>query len=414
MGNGAATGNGFPDGFIWGACSSGLQAEGAAPASDWIAWERAGRLPRSGDGNGFGTDFADDFAQLASLGLAHHRLSLDWARLEPRPGRHDPDAVEHAREVLSAACDAGISVWACLHDVELPGWFSEDRRGFHEREGRSLVWPRHVDWVAETFGDLIHGWVPMAQPVTWAMRGWLLGTIPPGRRSVEQCAEAVECALLAQHEAWRVLRSGDQPTMTSHPLMQLRPVCSGDDPCEERAAQGAARRLDDLVWSWVRAMSDGVLHVPGRAPLELPEMAESFDLIGFDHVGVLDVGPQPELGGLRDGGPVGADPTADGLRACLDRLAHDLADRTLVVAACGLGTDAAADDDERRCELMAGCLEVTREAIADGIDVAGFFHRSGVDGYEVGAGFDVVSGLIRRDRTPKASADMARRWAMGS
>ena len=44
----------FPDGFWWGTAASSTQAEGAAPRSDWWAWEQAGRAPRSGEGNGFG------------------------------------------------------------------------------------------------------------------------------------------------------------------------------------------------------------------------------------------------------------------------------------------------------------------------------------------------------------------------
>ncbi len=424
--------NGFPEGFMWGSCSSSLQTEGASPSSDWFAWEQAGRMPRSGDGNGFGSDFAEDFAQLASLGLVHHRLSLDWARLEPGPGRHDMDAVERYREVLSAAGDAGISVWACLHDFVLPGWFSEDQRGFFERSGRSLVWPRHVDWVAETFGDLIHGWVPMNEPVTWSMRGWLLGDIPPGRSDVARCAEALECALLAQHEAWRVLRSGAQPTMTSHALMPVRAVWPEDDPRQKVAALDSARQIDELVWSsWIRAMSEGVLQVPGRALIEVPDMAESFDLIGFSYIGALGVGAEMDLGARSDGnhatahadalaGPLGSEPWAEGLRLCQDRLAHELAGRPIVIASCGLGTETdsatgtGTDGDERRCEYLTDCMQITSEAITDGIDVRGFFHRTGIDGYELGAGFDVASGLIRRDRTPKASADVARHWASGT
>src|SRR5690349_24650688 len=97
----------WPDGFLWGTGASATQCEGAAPASDWIEWERAGRVPVSGDGNGFGTRYAEDFAIYASLGLTHHRISIEWARIEPEPGVHDPAAVEHYRALLAAARNAG-------------------------------------------------------------------------------------------------------------------------------------------------------------------------------------------------------------------------------------------------------------------------------------------------------------------
>ena len=73
---------------------SSLQAEGVAPAADWSRWERDGRVPRSGDGNGLATNHHDDFAILASIGLTHVRLTIEWARLEPEPGRIDRDAFD--------------------------------------------------------------------------------------------------------------------------------------------------------------------------------------------------------------------------------------------------------------------------------------------------------------------------------
>jgi len=98
----------WPEGFWWGTGASSAQTEGASPASDWWDWEQAGRVPISGSGNGFATRYAEDFALLADLGLTHHRLSIDWARIEPEEGRRDEAAVEHYRAVLSSARDAGI------------------------------------------------------------------------------------------------------------------------------------------------------------------------------------------------------------------------------------------------------------------------------------------------------------------
>ena len=128
---------------------------GRAPASDWWDWERSGHAPLSGDGNGFGTRFSEDFALLAGLGLTHHRLSIEWARLEPELGVHDPAAVRHYREVLTAAQDAGISPWvsSCTTSRFPAGSWPP---------GDSLsspialdIWRRHVDFIADTFGDLV-------------------------------------------------------------------------------------------------------------------------------------------------------------------------------------------------------------------------------------------------------------------
>ena len=74
----------FPDDFWWGTGASSTQSEGAAPASDWFREEQRGTYPRSGDGNAFGTRYAEDFALYAEHGLRHHRLSIEWSRTKPR------------------------------------------------------------------------------------------------------------------------------------------------------------------------------------------------------------------------------------------------------------------------------------------------------------------------------------------
>jgi beta-glucosidase len=114
----------WPDGFIWGTGASATQCEGASPASDYLRWEQAGRAPVSGEGSGFAERYAEDFALYASLGLTHHRLGIDWARIEPERGQRDPEAVAFYRDVLQAAHDAGVHPWVCLLHFTVPQWFA--------------------------------------------------------------------------------------------------------------------------------------------------------------------------------------------------------------------------------------------------------------------------------------------------
>jgi beta-glucosidase len=405
---------GFPDGFWWGSAASSNQVEGSAPRSTWRRWEQQGRVPRSGEGNGFGHRYAEDFALFAEYGLTHHRLSLEWARLEPEEGRRDPAAIEHYRSMLTAARDAGVDVWACLHHFTLPGWFGDDQRGFLDERGRSYHWARHVDFVAETFGDLVYGWKPVNEPVAYAGASYLLGTFPPGRASVEDFAEAVEATMLAGHEAWRLLRSGDQPVATIWNLSPVYPAVRSREPAELDAARANANLYDEVVFTTaVRAVRDGILAVPGRTELEIPDMAGSYDLIGFSYYSAtsvyadLSTGPYPADARV---GPMGYAPWPEGLALVLRRLAEELPGRPLVVAELGFGTD----DDEWRLDLLRDSLIEVERAVDDGIDVRGVFHWTAVDNYEWDHGFDVRFGLFDRDRNPKGSAELAKTWATGT
>ena len=104
----------LPADFRWGVTDSSLSAEGAAPAADWSRWERDGRVPVSGDGAGFASDYGDDLRLAAALGFLDVRITVEWARLEPSPGTVDTDALERIREVLTAANHAGLRPWATL------------------------------------------------------------------------------------------------------------------------------------------------------------------------------------------------------------------------------------------------------------------------------------------------------------
>ena len=70
-------------------------------------------MPRSGDGNGFGTRYAEDFRLLAEHGLTHHRLSIEWARIEPRPGEVSPEK-GRGRGLISVCTAGGMGVTAIL------------------------------------------------------------------------------------------------------------------------------------------------------------------------------------------------------------------------------------------------------------------------------------------------------------
>jgi beta-glucosidase len=408
----------FPAGFWWGTGNSSNQCEGAAPAGDWLPWERAGHAPPSGDGNGFADRYEQDFALLSGIGLSHFRLSLEWARLEPEEGKHDQAEVERYRTLLQAGRAAGISMWVTAHHFTLPAWFAA-MGGFGDDRGRTYYWRRHIEFLAETFGDLVYGWKPINEPHAYALCGWLLGVFPPGRNDMAAARHMLIATHLANHEAWKVLRGGGRPVATIH---DLAPVIAASPA---QADQRAAAALDDLTFGcWIRMVRDGVLELPalpGLSPperIEDPEFAGAFDVIGFSYYHATSaranpsaasasgvaVGPYPADG---KAGLMGYVPWSGGLRLVLDRLHAELPGKPLLISEYGIGTA----DDAERCEYIHQGVAVAADALERGIGLRGFFHWTGVDNYEWNRGFSVPFGLIAADRTPRPSADVIAGYA---
>jgi beta-glucosidase len=159
--------------------------------------------------------------------------------------------------------------------------------------------------------------------------------------------------------------------------------------------------------------------VPGRAPIENPDMAGAFDLFGFSYYAAQSVYATGPVGAYPADalvGPMGYAPWPEGLAIVLQRLADEFPGKPLLVDECGLGTKGGSsattdNDDDQRVRYLTECIEHVGRALADTVDVRGFFHWTAVDNYEWLEGYDVRFGLFDRDRNAKPSAAIARDYA---
>jgi hypothetical protein len=240
---------------------------GPAPSSD-LADRPAPARP-----NGFATRAAEDLVVLAAHGIGAVRIPVDWARVWPTESGPHPGVLEWYARVLDAAADAGVAPWLSLFEGSSPAWFA-DLGGWDDERAVGRWWPRYLDTVADALGDRVAGWCPIDRPTRFARRGWLGGGAPPGRDDPRRHAEAVRTLAVAWRDAWRVLRGG-APVAT---LLELEVVRPADQTIP---AAAAARRLDALMWgTWMRALRDGVIEVPGLAGREIADLAGSCDVLG--------------------------------------------------------------------------------------------------------------------------------------
>ncbi len=383
---------------------SAAELEGCSPAADWSRWIAAGRAPDSGRGSssvGFADSWAEDLEQLAGLGADTVVVTLEWADLEPRRGDHDDEATEFRRSLLRGAADHGLRPWACLVDRTLPGWFSEDEGGFTDERTRGLIWPRHIDWVGETFGDLVAGWIPQREPLLNAIRGNLLGTAPPGLRDPVKAAKAVQAAMLADGEAWRLLRG--TAAVATYQTARLIIADAADATAGPQAAG-----LERLLWHpFVSALTEGQL-VVGDLPVRTVDHLRD----GFDRV-VVELRPSIRVDGRgrwhhhpadRRPGPTGLTAWPEAQAEAAHRVIDELDGREIVAA--GNLADVA-DDGRARPDHQQAMMALVAEH-----DLAGWWQSSPIDGYHWERGSDIQPGLIDRQRRDTAAAQTFRAFGL--
>ena len=201
-GSGAAAGRSLlGEGFAVGVATSGYQVEGGfngdgEPHNNWAAWEGAGRAARSGLACDFWRHPEEALDRAASIGCNAFRLSVEWARLEPRPGAYDDGRARALRRDPLPVHGRGLEPIVTLHHFTHPFWLGEE---FWLRPGSPDIFARHVARVVPALAPYCRRWVTINEPNIVTLMGWIEGACPPGRRMAVSDAFCALDNLLTAH-----------------------------------------------------------------------------------------------------------------------------------------------------------------------------------------------------------------------
>jgi beta-glucosidase len=410
----------FPEGFLWGVSISSHQSEGGNTQNNWHRWEEQGRIhtgERSGKACELWTHPERELDAARELGLNALRLSIEWSRVEPRPGEFDDAALAHYRAIIEAIRERGMEPWVCLHHFTNPLWF-EDAGAFLASDAEERF-VRYATRTVEALGDVCDRWLTFNEPNVYAVQGYLRGEFPPGRSGQVLALLRVTAAMLRAHaRAYRMIhhRLPDAQVGWAQHETVMDPA-RPDHPLDQRAA-----RLQDAFFNghFTDALRTGRLRgsVP-RLMGDVSEARDTFDFFGLNLYGRLlvrfDLRSPTELFGSHrvptdsprgeteyDGSPIG-DAYPDGLERVLLRRAS--LGRPMVVTEHGVA-DAA---DRIRPWLLTRAVAAVHRALAQGADVRGFFHWTLTDNFEWTWGWKKRFGLYALDvatgqRTARPSA----------
>jgi beta-glucosidase len=391
----------FPPGFLWGAATSAQQVEGGNVLNDWYEWEKAGKVPPSGDACDHYHRFREDF-DLAQ-GLAHnaHRFSLEWSRIEPENGQFSDEALAHYREVLEALRDRSLTPVVTLLHYTLPHWMAG--MGGWESPEIETYFERYVKRVVDAYHDLVPYWITINEPVVQTFKGWLLGQWPPGKVDDYPAAFMVMRHMLRSHvRAYHVIheRRGDARVSVAKHVLAFT-AC---DP--SRWKDRISVRYREYIFNqiFIDALHKGTLRVPGLFWERLPS-GRTLDFIGINYYTRDFV----HNTGINIPGLVGNTCPLDhhqhigkrndlGWEVYPEGLAHFLttfAKYRLPILITENGVPAR-DDNDRWTFIFMHLWQVAR-AIDEGVPVIGYLYWSLLDNYEWADGYSARFGLIGVD-----------------
>ncbi|HEV3189006.1 MAG TPA: family 1 glycosylhydrolase, partial [Polyangiaceae bacterium] len=240
---------GFPPSFLFGTATSATQIEGGCTTSDWYVFAKQPARTKNGDTPDVACDgwhrFREDIDLQKGLGLSAYRMSIEWARIEPRPGETNAEAIDKYREMLGALREAGIEVLVTLHHFTLPLWLAQ-RGGLLAAEfPERLV--RFARLVVDSLGDLCRLWVTTNEPNVLAAQAYLLGVWPPAKTSLGDALLAQYRLLQGHVGAYRVIKEarGDDARVGIAHHLRIADAANPESLLDRSAARLLERIFSD-------------------------------------------------------------------------------------------------------------------------------------------------------------------------
>jgi beta-glucosidase len=400
----------FPKDFLWGTTTSAYQVEGGNFSADWWRWEqRPGRIAdrrTSSRASEHFEHYESDFELARKLGHNAHLFSLEWSRVQPKPDHFDPDALVHYANVAEALARRGFVPICALNHVTLPSWFAE-QGGWLSRDAPQ-VFAEFTQRVVEALAAHCSRWIPLLEPEHLVTMAWLEGLWPPGKRGVWSVFTALSSLMRAHAESYAAIHRLQPEAEVGVSIRARNCVPLNDQNAWDlRAARREMRRANELLLS---ATCRGETPFPFGGARRSGGTADfiAVSYYGKEYVRFHAAKPTRLFRSLTNAQgatirPSVYDTAPEGLWDVLKSLATY--DKPLLIAGNGLSTL----DDSVRCNYLVEHLKIVQEAIAQGIDVRGYFHRSLLDGFEWTDGYSARYGLVHVDRetlarTPNPSA----------
>lgn len=335
----------LPADFMWGVSSSAFQSEGGRIDNNILRFNDS---EPTQDRYGLSVDFRhryrEDVALAKDLGVNTYRVGINWARVEPQPGKYDEVELAYYDDLMLALDQAGIQPLITLDHFSYPGWIA-DRGGWTNPE-TVTNFVSYVQLIAKRYHSHTHWWITFNEAAMY-----MAIDIAISRPGWEGAGKIRKNLISAHRKSYDVIHAVDPVAQVSSNI-----VWFGDTPMN--------RLLQDLTdWSFLDSISDKI------------------DYVGIDYY-AADL-----LKGLITGHHWMWDPNPAGLYRGLRIVSERYPKLPLLIAENGMATENGAlrADGVRREDALRDSIYWIQRAKADGVNVIGYFQWSLTDNFEWGS-----------------------------
>jgi beta-glucosidase len=404
----------FPADFKWGVATAAHQVEGNNTNNDWWAWEQGEGHIKEGHGSGLACDWWEnaeaDFDRAAAMGMNTLRLSIEWSRIEPQPGKFDDSALRRYGQMLQGLRARNIEPMVTLHHFTNPRWLAEGD-GWEDAETIALF-ARFVRRVVQALGQHCDLWCTINEPNVYAYNGYVEGVFPPGQSDLRGAMRAIRHMLAGHAAAYREIHAlQPQARVGLAHNMRIFDAVNTRSPLDRRAARITDKAYNQTILTaltrgrWTLPLGFGLAWKLRRTLDWIGLNYTTRDLIAFDRQpqALFSRHQHTDDAELLDGGYGEFYPR--GMFRCLQRLAR------LGLPIYITGNGIPDDDDDQRPRYMLAHLHQMWHAIQLCYPVMGYYHWTLVDSFEWAEGWKLRFGLITLDlttqaRTRRRSADL--------
>ncbi|ULC60897.1 GH1 family beta-glucosidase [Flaviramulus sp. BrNp1-15] len=443
----------FSNDFIWGTATSAYQIEGGhnADGKGPSIWDSYCTIPNRIKNNENGNvaidhynRYKEDVALLKSQGFKAYRFSISWSRIMPEgKGKINEEGILFYSNLIDELLKNDITPWVTLYHWDLPlalemendGWLNPDIADYFEAFAKVCF---------ERFGDRVKNWITLNEPWVAAILGYGQGVFAPGRTSNSEPYLAAHHLILAHAKAVKQYRTNFN---NQKGTIGITNNCDWREPLTDKLCDiDAAERALLFFIGWFADpvyFGDYPQVMKDRLGERLPKFTEeekelikdSSDFFGLNHYTTMYAAEDDHsgiTGSVYGNGGISEDqdvilsqdeswPLTSfnwavvpwGCYKLLDWISKRYNNPDIIITENGFACDDKVENGEvndlERLDYYKQYLEACNKAIADGINLKGYFAWSLFDNFEWASGYSVRFGINYIDyktlkRIPKASA----------